>query len=100
MKISEQKGGNVMKNWIAVAVSFLLIGLPLTAVAAENSAPAQQPVKNARVASGQSNVSQGQVENIKKREAARKQRDKKMKVREKNVQTNPTNSNNLFRTSK
>lgn len=90
-----------MTKWLTVIIGVLMIGLPLTAGAADKKAPAQKPADNAQVAApAKSNVSQGTIESVKKREDARKQRDKKMKVRAKNVQSDPKNTNNLFRTSK
>ncbi|MBI5076285.1 MAG: hypothetical protein HZB62_14120 [Nitrospirae bacterium] len=108
-----------MKKWMAAATCSLLISFPLTTGAADKSALTQKPVDKPQVAAekkaavqkpadkpqvdaaSQSNVSQETIESAKKREDARKQRDKKMKVRTKNVQSAPkTDSNALFRKSK
>lgn len=100
-----------MTKWLTAVIGILFISLPLIAGAADKSAPAKQqavtngpaqkPDDKAQVAvPARSNVSQEAIASVKKREEARKQRDKKMKVRAKNVQSSPKNNNNLFRTSK
>lgn len=92
-----------MNKWLAAVIGVLMLSLSLTAGAAEKSSPAQKSAdkdKTQVAAPATSNVSQETIDSVKKREEARKQRDKKMKIRAKNVQSSPKNNNNLFRTSK
>lgn len=94
-----QRGRN-MTTWLTAVLGILMIGLPLTSGAEKNPAAPQAQKMEQAAAPARSNLSQGAIENVSKREEARKQRDRKMKARAKNVQSSPKNSNNLFRRSK
>ena len=82
-----------MKKLLLAAFGTMLALFLLGTAMAGSNAPAKDT-------SGQSAVSQSQLDTMNKRAEARKQRNKKLKVRAKNLQKAPKSNNELFQKSK
>ena len=97
-----------MKKLLAVAAGIMLVCLLLSIALAGGKKDSQiQPadqnsdqVVDQSAGASESSVSQDQIDTVKKREAARAQRDKKLKMRARNVQKSPVGNDNLFRSSR
>jgi len=87
-----------MKKLLAVLSGMLLAGFLLATAFAGNTPPAQG--NGPQGPAEQTAVSQTQIDTQNKREAAKKQRDEKMKARAKNLKSSPKPNDQLFQTSK
>jgi|GEM_PF-4377672 hypothetical protein len=87
-----------MKELITVTLVLMLIGLPLTAGAAEKIDKSRQALENGQ--QGSSYVSPDQKQTVSKRDAARKKRDEKIKTRNKNINKSESSTANLFGNSR
>ncbi len=85
-----------MKKFLAVVSGMLLVGFLLATSMAGSTGSDQGNGQGVE----QTNVSQTQIDTVKKREEARKQRDKKLKIRAQNVKSSPKSNDQLFQTSK
>ena len=86
-----------MKKLALLASGAILAGLLTVMAWADSGTPQKSNGQALQSAAGQTAVSQTQIDTVKKREEARKRRDRKLKVRAKNLQKSPMPNDKLLK---